>query len=170
VRRFNEKYDACDVDVPRPTASVRETLKTVAHYLLSDKVVPPTRSGDNDHGIEIPMSDILGDTQAPGIISVQPLEPSFIGKGACWHVSSSGCFGDGIAKAIQDKSLNKNYEVGQVPCKPQLLLYYNGDPPYMNTFPFKEGVNQLRSVWGSRFTDVWVFDAQKSVLILHEVA
>lgn len=53
---------------------------------------------------------------------------------------------------------------------PQLLLYFDNDPPYMESFACQDELNRLRGVWTPRFTDVWVFDLKTSTVVVHEKA
>ena len=165
---FNAKYDACDIDVSRPLQDIRRSLRTVAAYLLSDV---PTQNVPRlgSESLSIPLQKILGRPKEPGLVQIYWRGLTFAGEGARWHVESSGSFGDGVAKAINSKS-SKTYEIGRVPSRPQLLLYYSDDPPYMESFACQDELSRLRPVWEPRFTDVWVFDVKTSKIIVHEVA
>ena len=165
---FNAKYDACDIDVSRPSQDIRRSLRTVAAYLLSDV---PTQNVPRlgSESLSIPLQKILGRPKEPGLVQIYWRGLTFAGEGARWHVESSGSFGDGVAKAINSKS-SKTYEIGRVPSRPQLLLYYSDDPPYMESFACQDELSRLRPVWAPRFTDVWVFDVKTSKIIVHEVA
>ena len=165
---FNAKYDACDIDVSRPSQDIRRSLRTVAAYLLSDV---PTQNVPRvgSESLSIPLQKILGRPKEPGLVQIYWRGLTFAGEGARWHVESSGSFGDGVAKAINSKS-SKTYEIGRVPSRPQLLLYYSDDPPYMESFACQDELSRLRPVWAPRFTDVWVFDLETSTVIVHEEA
>lgn len=165
---FNAKYDACDIDVSRPSQDIRRSLRTVAAYLLSDV---PTQNVPRlgSESLSIPLQKILERPKEPGLVQIYWRGLTFAGEGARWPVESSGSFGDGVAKAINSKS-SKTYEVGRVPSRPQLLLYYSDDPPYMESFACQDELSRLRPVWAPRFTDVWVFDFKTSKVIVHEVA
>jgi len=165
---FNAKYDACDIDVSRPSQDIRRSLRTVAAYLLSDV---PTQNAPRlgSESLSIPLQKILERPKEPGLVQIYWRGLTFAGEGARWHVESSGSFGDGVAKAINSKS-SKTYEIRRVPSRPQLLLYYSDDPPYMESFACQDELSRLRPVWAPRFTDVWVFDVKTSKIIVHEVA
>lgn len=165
---FNAKYDGCDIDVSRPSRDIGRVLRAVAVYLLSDVTVTHVPSFGS-HSLSIPVRGIVDHPNERGLVQVRALGTSFSGTGARWHVESGGSFGDGIRRAVSSKA-SKTYELRGVPCMPQLLLYFDNDPPYMESFACQDELNRLRGVWTPRFTDVWVFDLKTSKVVVHEKA
>ena len=162
VARFNLKYDKCSVRICRPTKNARSVLAAIARYLLLPSVHPPVVGAAS---FITKIGDIPGTLSERGLVQVHAPSPFLNEPGAWWHVNSGGSFNDCIRDAI-GKKVGRPYSLRRTSVKPMLLLYYDGDPSYMESFPCEFDVLSLRQSWGTKFTGIWVFDARESRVII----
>jgi hypothetical protein len=163
---FDAKYDKCYVDLSRPSKKARVVLASIARFLLLPSVQPPAIGASS---LQIEIRDIPGTLTQRGLVQVDAPMSSLKEPGSRWRVNSGGSFNDGVREAIRNKT-DRTYSIRSVVVKPQLLLYYDRDPPYMESFPCEFDVSSLRDSWRTKFTDVWVFDADESRVIVHATA
>lgn len=166
LARFDAKYDRCCVHISRPSKKVRVVLAAIARYLLLPGVQPPAVGSSS---LQIKTHDIPGTLTERGLVQVNASILSLKESGSLWQVNSGGSFDDGVREAIGNK-VDRAYSVRGMVVKPQLLLYYDKDPPYMETFPCEFNVLSLRDSWRTKFTDVWVYDVAESRVIIHATA
>jgi hypothetical protein len=163
---LNLKYDRCYVDVCRPKKNVRTVLTAIARYLLHSNVQAPSVGAAT---LVLRVRDIPGTLLESGLVQIHAPMSSLKEPGSRWQVNSGGSFSDGVREAIADKA-DRTYSLRGIVVKPQLLLYYDKDPPYMTTFPCEFNVLSLRDTWRTKFTDIWVFDANESRVIIRATA
>lgn len=163
---FHAKYDRCYVNISRPTKDVRIVLSAIARHLLRSDVRVPDAGAPT---LILKVRDIPGTLLERGLVQIHSRMPLLQDPGARWQVSSGGSLGDCISEAI-GKKVSRSYSVRGKTVEPHLLLYYNGDPPYMKAFACKSHVEGMRPQWEKKFKDVWVFDAKDSVVLVHAVS
>jgi hypothetical protein len=165
VDLLNAKYDRCYIDITRPKKNVHTVLIAIARYLLyPDVQIPPVGAST----LLINVRNIPGTLSERGFVQIYAPMPSLRDPGTGWQVNSGGSFGDCIREAL-DKKVSRPYSLRGKILRPQLLLYYNGDPPYMESFPCECDVESMKLLWEKKFTDVWVLDARRSTIVVHAV-
>jgi hypothetical protein len=164
--RVDTKYDRCYVNIGRPTKNVRIVLAAIAHYMLRPDVQPPAAGAPS---LMVNIRHIPGTLSERGLVQIHGPMSCLNEPGARWQVNSGGSFNDCIRESIGKKA-DRTYSLRGTLVKPQLLLYYDGDPQYMESFPCEFDVLSLRNSWGTKFTDVWVFDADESRVVMHPTA
>jgi hypothetical protein len=163
---LDAKYDRCYVNISRPTKNIRIVLSAIARHLLRSDVHVPDAGAST---LIIKVRDIPGTLLERGLVQIHAQMPLLQDPGARWQVNSGGSFGDCICEAI-GKKVSRSYSLRGETVEPHLLLYYNGDPPYMRAFACESHVECMRPQWEKKFRDVWVFDAKSLVLVLYAMA
>lgn len=162
---LDAKYDRCYVNISRPTKNTRIVLSAIARHLLRSDVHVPDAGAST---LIIKVRDIPGTLLERGLVQIHAPMPLLQDPGARWQVNSGGSFGDCICEAI-GKKVSRSYSLRGETVEPHLLLYYNGDPPYMKAFACESHVESTRRQWEEKFSDVWIFDARNSAILLHAV-
>jgi hypothetical protein len=155
--QFRRVFPATKFTLDRLREDGKDDVAAVVRWLLRqepDYVLPARASGST-----IPYWLILGPKRRRGAIHV---EPGAAGCTDLFKVYNCTSFGSAVEERIRDKvkkSKRTPYRLGGSIVRPQLVLYYALEDPFLPDHKWENTPDgsALRRLWEPHFTDIWVF-------------